>query len=124
MMYVSPQVEKANPMVDYLLQGWKEARLLKPSFARPKIAAVEPELVVHRVGVLSARDLRGVELCLVKAFGLEATLLAQINLAVQPATFVQALTERALAGAVAKAAAGEAGINLLLLQEMLKTNQS
>ncbi len=71
LMYVSSQVEKADMALDYLLQDWQEARLLKPSFARPKIAAVEPVLVVYQVGALTARDLRGVDSALIKAFGLK-----------------------------------------------------
>ena len=38
------------------LEDWKSAGLLKLSFMRPKIAAIEPSLVVYRVGKLSDRD--------------------------------------------------------------------
>lgn len=48
--YVSSQVAKADQSIDYVLSDWKAAGLLKPSFVRPKIAAVEPQLIVHRIG--------------------------------------------------------------------------
>ena len=76
LMYVSSQVERVDLSLDYLLQDWQAARLLKPSFARPKIAAVEPSLIVYHIGALTARDLRGVDLALIKAFGLDTALLA------------------------------------------------
>jgi len=59
--YVSSQVSKAHPRLDYLLTNWAEAGLPKPSFVRPKIAAIEPTLVVHHVGRLSDPDLLAVE---------------------------------------------------------------
>lgn len=77
LMYISSQVEKLDILLDYPLQDWQAARLLKPSFARPKIAAVEPSLIVYHIGALTARDLRGVELALIKALGLEAVLLTE-----------------------------------------------
>jgi len=52
--YVSSQVSKANPQIDYLLTDWAVASLPKPSFVRPKLAAIEPSLIVYRVGHLSA----------------------------------------------------------------------
>ncbi|VAW42798.1 hypothetical protein MNBD_CHLOROFLEXI01-2749 [hydrothermal vent metagenome] len=68
--YVSAQVSKANPKLDYMLADWKSAGLLKPSFMRPKIAAIEPSLVVHHVGKLSANDLSAVDECLRQAMSL------------------------------------------------------
>jgi mRNA interferase MazF len=54
--YVSSQVFKAHPLLDYVLADWLLAGLLKPSFVRPKIAAIEPALVVYQVGSLSPQD--------------------------------------------------------------------
>lgn len=54
--YVSSQVSKAHPVLDYVLVDWSFAGLPKPSFVRPKIAVVEPKLVVHQVGSLSVWD--------------------------------------------------------------------
>jgi mRNA interferase MazF len=68
--YVSSQVSKANPQIDYLLTDWSAAGLPKPSFVRPKIAAIEPSLIVYHVGKLSADDLLAVEDCLRQAMDL------------------------------------------------------
>ncbi len=43
--YVSSQIGKAIPAIDHILNDWKQAGLPKPSFVRPKIAAIEPTLV-------------------------------------------------------------------------------
>ncbi len=61
--YVSSRVSQANSAIDYVLLDWSAAGLLKPSFVRPKVAAIEPTLVVHRVGALSARDRLKVDQC-------------------------------------------------------------
>ena len=68
--YVSSQVSKANPQIDYLLTDWAAASLPKPSFLRPKVAAIEPSLVVYRVGQLSVADLSAVDDCLPRAMDL------------------------------------------------------
>lgn len=39
--YVSSQLSQADPTIDYVLADWKSAGLLKPSFVRAKVAAVE-----------------------------------------------------------------------------------
>jgi mRNA interferase MazF len=74
LLYVSSQIDSAVPELDVTLEDWREARLLKPSFARPKIAAIDPSLVVFRVDALSGRDLAAVSRSLIIAFGLEETL--------------------------------------------------
>ena len=68
--YVSSQVSKANAQIDYLLTDWAAAGLPKPSFVRPKLAAIEPSLIVYHVGHLSADDLRAVDDCLRQAMAL------------------------------------------------------
>ena len=55
--YLSSRLSNADAELDYVLQDWEEAGLLKPTFMRPKIAAIEPSLIVYRVGALSDRDL-------------------------------------------------------------------
>jgi mRNA interferase MazF len=42
---------------DYELQDWREARLLRPSWVRAKLATLDPTLVRHQPGSLSDRDL-------------------------------------------------------------------
>ena len=68
--YLSSQVSKANPELDYTLVDWKSAGLLKPTFVRPKIAAIEPSLVVYHVGKLSDTDMSAVDICLRQAMNL------------------------------------------------------
>ncbi len=58
--YLSSRIAAADPRLDYILVDWKEAGLLKPTFMRPKIAAIEPSLIVYHVGALSERDMREV----------------------------------------------------------------
>lgn len=54
--FVSSQTAQANPTLDHVLLDWKAAGLLKPSFVRPKIVAIEPALVA----TVSARCQRGI----------------------------------------------------------------
>ena len=68
--YVSSQISRANPELDHVLVDWEAAGLLKPSFMRPKIAAIDPTLVVYHVGKLSAQDLSGIDACLRQALKL------------------------------------------------------
>jgi hypothetical protein len=68
--YVSSQVGKANPQIDYLLTDWAVAGLPKPSFVRPKLAAIEPSLIVYHVGHLSADDMLAIDNCLRRAMDL------------------------------------------------------
>jgi mRNA interferase MazF len=68
--YVSSQVTNAQPELDYILADWQQAGLLRPSFVRPKIAAIEPSLIVYRVGQLTPNDLQELNLRLRRAFSL------------------------------------------------------
>jgi mRNA interferase MazF len=121
--YVSSQVSQANLTIDYMLADWADAGLLKPSFVRPKVAAVEPALVVHRVGALSTQDLLEVDRCLRRAMALVETvlddLLAEIDLMVQPVATVQALAEKSVSAVVSLASAGEPGVHLDRLRKLL-----
>jgi len=121
--YVSSQVSQANLTIDYVLADWANAGLLKPSFVRPKVAAIEPTLVVHRVGALSARDLLEVDRCLRRAMALVETalddVLAEVDLMAQPAATIQALAEKSVSVAVSYASAGEPGVYLDRLRELL-----
>jgi mRNA interferase MazF len=59
--YVSSQVSKANPEIDVVIKEWSKAGLLKPSFVRPKLAAIDPTLIVHHAGHLSDEDMTAVD---------------------------------------------------------------
>jgi len=98
--YVSSQITKANSSVDHVLLDWKTAGLPKPSFVRPKIAAIEPDLVVYQVGKLSIRDVTEVDRCLRHAMALNETalsdILAEVDFAKQPVGIVEALAHKAV----------------------------
>ncbi len=121
--YVSPQVSRVNSTIDYVLSDWAAAGLLKPSFVRPKVAAVEPALIVHRIGALSALDLLEVDRCLRRAMGLVETALAdvldEVDLMAQPVAIVQTLAEKSIAVAVSFASAGDPDVDLERLGELL-----
>ncbi len=121
--YVSSQISQANPTIDYVLADWTAAGLLKPSFVRPKIAAVEPTLVVHRVGTLSKQDLLEVDRRLRRAMALVETalvdVLAEVDLASHSVAVVQALAEKSIVAATSFALADNPNVNLEYLRELL-----
>lgn len=100
LLYVSSQVAKADSMVDYVLKDWKSAGLIKPSFVRPKIATIDPALIVHRVGNLSRQDSESVDSSLRRALDLPKTTLQEFisdaDLLAQPAIAVQQMAEKAI----------------------------
>jgi mRNA interferase MazF len=55
---------------DYALRDWQAARLLRPSWVRTKLATLDPALVRHQPGRLSAADLAEVEQRIRLALGL------------------------------------------------------
>lgn len=121
--YVSSQVSKADKTLDYLLLDWREAGLPQPSFVRPKIAAIEPALVAHRVGQLSIRDLLEVDRRLRRAMSLTATAVADIvqeaDFMLQSPVTIQALAEKSLAAVVAFARASSPGVDIARLHALL-----
>ena len=98
--YVSSQVDKVMPPLDYVLADWQTAGPLKPSFVRPKVAAIEPALIVHRIGKLSARDRQEVDSRLRKAMDLTASALGdvaeEIDFSTQSPEVVQFVAEKAV----------------------------
>lgn len=68
--FVSSRMRNVIPEFDHTLVDWRGAGLLRPSFIRPKIAAIDTSLIVHKIGVLNPTDLRNVELKLKVALGL------------------------------------------------------
>lgn len=126
--YVSSQVSQAHLILDYLLQDWAAAGLQRPSFFRPKVAAIEPTLVAHRVGRLSARDLLEVDRRLRQAMALTATALSdvirEVDFMTQPAAVVQALVEKSLTAVIALAATNTPGVDIERLHRALVESQS
>jgi mRNA interferase MazF len=121
--YVSSQIGRATSPIDYILTDWSAAGLLKPSFVRPKVAAIEPSLVVHRVGRLIPDDLLEVDRCLRRAMSLTETALVdvvnEIDLTRQPPALVQQLAERSTTTLVSFLETGHPEINLTQLHNLL-----
>jgi mRNA interferase MazF len=124
--YVSSQISQAHPALDYVLADWSLAGLPKPSFVRPKIAAVEPSLVVHQVGSLSVRDQLEVDRRLRRGLALTETVLAdvlvEVDLTKQPTQAVQALAEKSLAAVVLLAKVTPTAVDVERLREILATS--
>lgn len=114
--YVSSQILVAVPPLDVLLQDWQQAGLLKPSFIRPKLAAIEPSLVVHQVGQLSLRDLTGIDRILRLALALTERSLAEITQTTdfmqQPPALVQAIAEKSITALKTLATSGDSAVDL------------
>lgn len=55
---------------DHQITGWQAAGLSLPSLAQTKIATIENQLVVRKLGELSEIDLAGIDQGLRKALGL------------------------------------------------------
>jgi hypothetical protein len=121
--YVSSQLSKANPKLDYELRDWASTGLPKPSFVRPKLAAIDPSLVVHHVGKLSERDLLEVDRRLRLAMLLTKTALvdavAEIDLVTQPTTLVQTFAEKSMNAVKSLVASNAKGADLERLRNLL-----
>jgi mRNA interferase MazF len=121
--YVSSQISKAHDTIDYVLTDWAQAGLPKPSFVRPKIAAIEPSLIVHQVGRLSAQDMRQVDGRLRQALALDEISLSdfidELDVVSQPAETVQVLAEKLLHTATHLAAEQADEIDLDRLRALL-----
>ncbi len=68
--YVSSRISEAGKPLDHVIQKWKEAGLLNPSFLRPKLATIDPNLIVLHIGTLADVDRAALEKILCKALGL------------------------------------------------------
>ncbi len=121
--YVSSQIIKATLVIDYILLDWKRAGLPKPSFVRPKVAAIEPALVVHQVGQLSAQDLEEVDRRLRLAMALPGRSLndveREIDFLQQPPALVQAVAEKSVAALAVLAATGNLAVDLNRIRQLI-----
>lgn len=72
--YVSSQTGAADKPLDHVIQKWKEAGLLKPSFLRPKLATIDATLIVLQIGALAEVDRVSLEQILCRALGLTCPL--------------------------------------------------
>ncbi len=71
--YVSSRISEATKSLDYVIQKWREAGLLMPSFLRPKLATIDSTLVMLHVGALADADKASLERMLCKALGLSCS---------------------------------------------------
>lgn len=70
LVYLTSQISSPHPEFDYLLADWQTAGLLKPTLMQPRLAIIRSELVQHRVGRLTRRDLAEVDERLRRVLGL------------------------------------------------------
>ncbi len=121
--YVSSQIAKATSPIDYVLKDWKQAGLPKPSFVRPKVAAIEPTLVVYQAGQLSAQDLNEMDHRLRLAMSLTESAFAditnEIDFLKQPPTLVQTMAEKSVAALATLAATGNLAVDLNRIRKLI-----
>ncbi len=121
--YVSSQISKATAPVDYILNDWQSAGLLKPSFVRPKIAAIEPSLIVHQVGQLSAQDMVEVERRLRVAMALPQSVLSDVakepDFSQESPAIVQLVAEKSVAAVIKFSKAGHQTVDPNRLRTLL-----
>lgn len=58
---LTSRTPRAQRPTDYLLQDWQAAGLPQPSWARSHLATVHRNLVIAKLGQLTARDLQAIE---------------------------------------------------------------
>lgn len=120
--YVSSQVSQATPPIDHLLVNWEDAGLLKPSFVRPKVAAIEPQLIVYQIGQLSNDDSEAVDNILRLAMSLTDGALEEImktDLTQQLPASIQALAEKSVAALAAFASTDNTAVDLGRIRSLL-----
>ncbi len=124
--YVSSQTSVAVAPLDVLLQDWQQAGLLKPSFVRPKLAAIEPKLVVHTVGKLSPRDMTEIDRALRLALALTDRSLREIvqetDFVQQPPVLVQTIAEKTIIALTTLATAGNSDVDLEKIRKLSKSD--
>lgn len=121
--YVSSQIARADLRIDHLLADWASAGLPKPSFVRPKLAAIEPTLIVYHIGKLSARDMMEVDHRLWQALGLDDSvidvLIKKVDLQAQTPSSLQSLTEAGLEAIMKLDDVARSSIDLTYLRALL-----
>ena len=66
----SQRAPAATSAVDYVLREWQIANLRYPSAFKPLLFTLEPTLVLHQIGQLTAHDLTEVDVRLRRALAL------------------------------------------------------
>lgn len=71
LLAITGNIEAARGPTDYLISGWKEAGLKRPSAVKCTPATIEPSLIRAVIGRLNAEEMKEVDEQLKKALGLE-----------------------------------------------------
>lgn len=91
---------------------------------RPKIAAIEPKLIVHQVGRLTTRDLGEVDRRLRNAMDLTTSALSdvaqEIDFAQQSPALVQTVAEKSVAAVVTFSKADNLPVDLERIRKLLQ----
>ena len=69
-MAITSKTRNADDSVDYVIEDWKKAGLVKPSLMKPAISTIERKLIIRKLGGLSSRDMESLERALRGLFGL------------------------------------------------------
>jgi mRNA interferase MazF len=67
---ITTNLSAATAAVDYVLREWQVANLRYPSAFKPLLFTLEPVLVLHLVGQLTANDLTEIDMRLRRALAL------------------------------------------------------
>jgi len=123
--YISSRLAKAHPTLDHVLVDWAIAGLpRRPSFVRPKLATIDPSLVVHKVGKLSDQDQLELDRHLRLAMALTETslidIVAEVDLTKQPATIIQSLAEQSISAVKCFVKANTEGVDIERLRKLLQ----
>lgn len=70
---ITSNLVAASGSFDYTLEKWREAGLKFPSALKPVLFTLDPQRVIHRIGVLHNTDLIQIDQRLRLALGLEKT---------------------------------------------------
>lgn len=68
-MAVTSQMHPALGYAETLLNDWQKANLLKPSLIKPVIATLEQNLIIKKLGQLSAQDQKSLRFNIEKVIG-------------------------------------------------------
>jgi len=60
-MAVTSQVRPGSGIGESVVEGWKDAGLLKPSVVKPVLATIDRDLILRRLGTLRDDDRRAIQ---------------------------------------------------------------
>lgn len=120
---LTTNLNAATAPVDYILTDWQAANLRFPSAFKPLLFSLEPSLVLHTVGHLSAGDLveinQRVRLALDLPWMSLSDLLATTDVITAPPSQIQTLAERAIVVVLSHERNGLTGTDTARLRSLL-----